>query len=254
MFQHTSARLRPGSASTAARSIWLIGAGAPGRRAAAPASQSQSTPRESLPLRYRNPEPGRRMLPVSAGSIAMARMTLPPRGWRCSPWPIQSSDGPRPYARATCSIRLAGTPVCSSPQAGVQALEQGLELVVAEHVLVARTRRRRDRRGGSRAPARTRARHRCRGAAGGTRPPAPPVGVRIGSITITWPGASRSQWSWACGALARRIRAPHDDAGGVGRSLGVEAVLARSVDVRRARRDRRCCRPCPARPRSPRGG
>ena len=22
--------------------------------------------------------------------------TLPPRGWRCSPWPIQSSDGPPP--------------------------------------------------------------------------------------------------------------------------------------------------------------
>ena len=31
------------------------------------------------------------------------------------------------------------------------------------------------------------------------------VGVRIGSITITWPRASRSQWSCACGALAEGL-------------------------------------------------
>ena len=34
------------------------------------------------------------------------------------------------------------------------------------------------------------------------------VGVRIGSITITRPRASLSQWSWACGALAEGF-APH---------------------------------------------
>ena len=125
----------------------------------------------------------------------------------------------------------AGTPVCSSPQAGVQR-RAAARARRSRARSRARTPRRRAPPGGSRARARTRARRRCRGAAAGRCRPARRSGVRIGSITITSPGASRSQWSCGVRRARRRVRAPHDDAGGVGRRLGIEALLARAVDVR----------------------
>ena len=44
----------------------------------------------------KNPVPGRPMLPVAAGSAEIARTTLPPKRWRCSPMPIHRKEGPVP--------------------------------------------------------------------------------------------------------------------------------------------------------------
>src|SRR5919106_692163 len=72
-------------------------------------------------LRYSNPAPGLPRLPVTAGSRAQARITLPPVRWRGSAWPSHRSDGPRPYRWAASAISGAGTLVVAAPHSGVQS-------------------------------------------------------------------------------------------------------------------------------------
>ena len=209
MFQHTSARLRSGSASTC-RQIHLadrgrrVGAGELGAR-----EPVEVDPARVAAVEVEEPRAGaadvagqRRQHRDRAHDVAAARLALQS---------LAHPEQRRPRAvgaRDVLDQARRHARVARSPQAGVQPLEQRLELVVAEHALAARRPRRRGPRAGSRAPARTRAPHRCRAEAGGRCRPRPPVGVRIGSITITSPGASRSQWSCACGALAEGF-APH---------------------------------------------
>ena len=99
-------------------------------------------------------------------------------------------------------MRLAGTPVCSSAQAGVQRLEQRLELVVAEHVVA------HEGLVDEAVPAdHVRERERERRVAAGAE-----LEVGVGRSSRRGadrdrsrspaPRASRSQWSCACGALA----------------------------------------------------
>ena len=171
------------------------------------------------------------MLPVSAGSIAIARMTLPPRGWRCRPWPIQSSDGPRPYGARDVLDQLAGTPVCCLAPGRRAGVEQRLELVVAEHVLG-------DERLVDEAVAADHVREREgeRGVAAGPELEvgvgrSPPSACGSGRSRSPGRGASRSQWSCCVRRARRGVRAPHDDAGRRRRGLGIEALLARAVDV-----------------------
>ena len=94
-----------------------------------------------------------------------------------------------------------------SPHSGVHACEQRLQLVPADRVALEQLPvdqpvagdhvQQRERQGGVAARERLQVQvGRCA------------VGVRIGSTTITVPGASGSQCSWACGAEAEGF-APH---------------------------------------------
>ena len=146
----------------------------------------------------RNPVPGLPKLPVSASKLRDRTHTLPPLGCRCKPWPSQSNDGPDPYRRAASSISAAGTPVIRSPHSGVQSAAAARPRPSRRVSRGARDRQssRRIRAAGQKpAPHRSRERRECRSAAAA-------VGVRMGSTTITLPGASGSQWSCAWGADA----------------------------------------------------
>ncbi len=93
MFQQTSARERSRSSSRSARSMWLTGSGGSPPSSVGSSSSPSST---RWSFRYRKPLPGRATFPVTAGSTDTVRTTFPPVGWRCSPCPIHSSDGPSP--------------------------------------------------------------------------------------------------------------------------------------------------------------
>ena len=220
----------PGSARTSARSIWLIEAGASARASWAPASQSESTPRESLPLRYRNPRAGAADVarqcgqhPDGAHDVAAARLALQPLAHpeQRGAAPV-GARGVLDQARWHAGLRLG--PGRRQPRAG------------------ARARRSRARAPPRRPSTRPSLRITCANAkASAASLPgrswryvsaAAAVGVRIGSITITWPRASLSQWSCACGALAEGF-APHTRMHSADRRrLGVEAFQARAVDIR----------------------
>ena len=171
------------------------------------------------------------MLPVSAGSIAdrahdvaAARLALQalahPEQRRPAPVGARDVlDETRRHARAAPRPR----PACTA-RAAARARRSRARTR-------ARRRRRRGRRGGSRAPSRTRARRRCRAAAADRCRPPPPVGVRIGSITITSPRRLAQPVVVLMRRARRGVRAPHDDAGRLGGRLRVEALLARAVDV-----------------------
>ena len=134
MFQHTSARLRSGSASTAARSIWLTDSGAPGPARSDPRAVEVDPARvaavEVEEARSRDGDVAgqRRQHPDRAHDVAAARLTLEslahPQQRRASPIGARDVlDETRRHAR----LLLAP---------GRRArLEQRLELVVAEHVL-----------------------------------------------------------------------------------------------------------------------
>ena len=70
-----------------------MGAGGPGSGAAAVEVVAVDAAARRT-VQVEEPAPGLPRLPVTAGRAQQARITLPPVGWRWSPWPSQSSDGP----------------------------------------------------------------------------------------------------------------------------------------------------------------
>ena len=178
-------------------------------------------------MRYRKPEPGRRMLPGQRGQhrdrahdVAAARLALQPLAHpeQRRPAAVGARDV-LDQARRHARVLLAPRRACSA-RAAARARRSRARAR-------ARRPRRRGRRGGSRARARTRAPRRCRGAAGGTCRPAP-AGRRADRVDHDHLAARLAQPVVVGVRRARRgIRAPHDDAGRVGRGLGVEALLAR---------------------------
>ena len=231
MFQQTSARLRPGSARTSARSIWLMEAGASGacelgarepvrvdsaRVAAVEVQESRAGAADVARQCGQHPD--------GAHDVAAARLALQPltHPEQRRPAPV-GARGVLDQARRHAGLLLG--------PGGRAGLEQGLELVVAEHVLcheglvdeAVPANHVREREGQRRiaAGAELEIRVGRGGGRGADRVDHDHLAARLAQPVVV--GVRRAR---------RGIRAPHEDALRGRRRLGVEAFLARAVDVR----------------------
>ena len=245
MFQQIRLRERSRSSSTAARSMWLTGSGGRAQlRRLQPVAvdlelvvqvqEAGAGPREVAAHRRQQRH---RAHHVAAGRLALQALTHP------------QQRRPRAVAAGGLLDGRRGHAGCLRPPGRRARLDQRLQLVPADAVAI-------EQRavGQSVADDHVQHRERQRGIAAGERlqvQVGPLGGGRAHRVDHDHPaGRLRQPVVVGVRRRRRRVRAPHQDAGGVGARCAGQSRSPRCRTGSRGRRGRPCCRPSRDRPRS----